>query len=107
MPVPDLRPFRGLRYAAPAVADYSAVICPPYDVISSADRAVLAARHPANAVHVELPASYDEAHRLFEMRPPAREVARHGEQPTEMVVRAGEARIQQSPRINRGLRCRS
>jgi uncharacterized protein (DUF1015 family) len=48
------------------VADYSAVICPPYDVISSADRAVLAARHPANAVHVELPASYDEAHRLFE-----------------------------------------
>jgi uncharacterized protein (DUF1015 family) len=48
------------------VADFSAVICPPYDVISTADRAVLAARHPANAVHVELPASYDEAHRLFE-----------------------------------------
>jgi uncharacterized protein (DUF1015 family) len=48
------------------VADYSAVICPPYDVISTADRAVLVARHPANAVHVELPASYDDAHRLFE-----------------------------------------
>ena len=64
--MPDLRPFRGLRYAAPAVTDYSAVICPPYDVISTAERAVLAARHPANAVHVELPATYDDAHRLFE-----------------------------------------
>jgi uncharacterized protein (DUF1015 family) len=48
------------------VADYSAVICPPYDVISTAERAVLAARHPANAVHVELPASYGEANQLFE-----------------------------------------
>ena len=63
--MPDLRPFRGLRYAAPAVTDYSAVICPPYDVISTAERAVLAARHPANAVHVELPATYD-TRRLFE-----------------------------------------
>src|SRR5262245_5335529 len=64
-PVPVLRPFRGLRYAAPAVTDYSAVICPPYDVISPADRELLAARSPVNAVHVELPASYDEAGRLF------------------------------------------
>lgn len=64
--MPDLRPFRGLRYAAPAVTDYSAVICPPYDVISTAERAMLAARHPANAVHVELPATYADAQRLFE-----------------------------------------
>jgi uncharacterized protein (DUF1015 family) len=63
--VPVLSPFRGLRYAAPAVTDYSAVICPPYDVISPAQRAALAARSRVNAVHVELPASYDEAGRLF------------------------------------------
>ncbi len=63
--VPVLSPFRGLRYAAPPVTDYSSVICPPYDVISSAQRAALAARSPVNAVHVELPASYDEAGRLF------------------------------------------
>lgn len=63
--VPVLRPFRGLRYAAPAVTDYSAVICPPYDVISPAAREQLALRSPVNAVHVELPASYDEAGRLF------------------------------------------
>jgi len=41
------------------------VICPPYDVISSAAREQLAARSPVNAVHVELPATYDEAGRLF------------------------------------------
>src|SRR6478735_5330424 len=63
--VPVLSPFRGLRYAAPAVTDFSAVICPPYDVISSAQRAALAGRSPVNAVHLELPASYDDAGRLF------------------------------------------
>jgi uncharacterized protein (DUF1015 family) len=63
--VPDLRPLRGLRYDRIAVSDVAAVICPPYDVISPAERQVLAARHPANAVHVELPESYDGAARLF------------------------------------------
>jgi uncharacterized protein (DUF1015 family) len=63
--VPDLRPLRGLRYDRVAVPDVAAVICPPYDVISPADRKILAARHPANAVHVELPESYDEAARIF------------------------------------------
>jgi uncharacterized protein (DUF1015 family) len=64
--VPELVPFRGLRYDHAAVADLSAVICPPYDVISVAERAALAARHPANAVRVELPESYEGAARLFE-----------------------------------------
>jgi uncharacterized protein (DUF1015 family) len=63
--VPMLRPFRGLRYAAPAVTDYSAVICPPYDVITPSERERLAARSPRNAVHLELPTTYDEAGRLF------------------------------------------
>jgi uncharacterized protein (DUF1015 family) len=62
--VPQLLPFRGLRYARPAT-DYSALICPPYDVISPADRERLAGRDPANAVHVELPASYLDAARLL------------------------------------------
>jgi uncharacterized protein (DUF1015 family) len=64
--VPLLQPFRGLRYAAPAVTDYSAVICPPYDVITPADRERLAGRDPANAVHVELPVSYHDAGRIFD-----------------------------------------
>ena len=55
VPVPDLRPFRGLRYDPSAVPDLGAVLCPPYDVISPAERERLAARDPRNAVRVELP----------------------------------------------------
>jgi len=56
MPVPELRPFRGLRYDAARVADISAVLCPPYDVISSDERERLLALDDANAVRLELPA---------------------------------------------------
>ncbi len=59
MPHPDLtgprfEPFRALRY--PATADWSAVIAPPYDVLSDADVAALRARSPHNIVHVDIPA---------------------------------------------------
>jgi uncharacterized protein (DUF1015 family) len=56
-PVPELRPFRGLRYDAARVPDLSAVLCPPYDVISPTERESLLARNPANAVRLELPAA--------------------------------------------------
>jgi len=52
--MPAFQPFVGLRYD-PAAVDLAAVVAPPYDVISPAERTELAARHPANAVHVELP----------------------------------------------------
>ncbi len=52
--MPAFEAFIGLRYDLTAV-DLGAVMAPPYDVISPAQRAELAARHPANAVHVELP----------------------------------------------------
>lgn len=55
--MPELHPFRALRYAADAVPDLGAVLCPPYDVISPDEREHLAARDPRNAVHVELPVS--------------------------------------------------
>lgn len=72
-PVPQLLPFRALRYDAAAVPDLSVVLCPPYDVISGAERELLAARDPRNAVHVELPvgeaggavSSYEAAARTF------------------------------------------
>jgi len=51
--VPHFDAFRGLRYA-PAI-DAADVTSPPYDVIDAAERAALAARHPANAVHVDAP----------------------------------------------------
>ena len=46
-------PFRGVRYA-PAIT-LRDVVAPPYDVLSAAQAAELAARSPHNAVHVDLP----------------------------------------------------
>jgi uncharacterized protein (DUF1015 family) len=54
--LPQLLPLRALRYDSRAVPDLAAVLCPPYDVISPAERARLAARDAHNAVHLELPA---------------------------------------------------
>ena len=51
--MPRFEPFRGLRYDPAIPLDQ--VIAPPYDVVEPAERAVLAARHPDNAVRLELP----------------------------------------------------
>lgn len=55
--MPDLRPFRGLRYDTARVPDLSTVLCPPYDVISPSEREQLLALDPANAVRLELPSA--------------------------------------------------
>jgi len=52
--MPRFEPFAGLRYDPSVPLDL--VIAPPYDVVSPAQREELAARHRANAIHVELPA---------------------------------------------------
>jgi uncharacterized protein (DUF1015 family) len=57
--VPELKPFRALRYDAGAVGDLSDVVSPPYDVISPARQRELARRHPRNVVRLDLP--LDEA----------------------------------------------
>jgi uncharacterized protein (DUF1015 family) len=54
-------PFRAARYAQPSAA----VVAPPYDVISAADRESLAARDPHNVVRLTLAGSEEEAGRLF------------------------------------------
>jgi uncharacterized protein (DUF1015 family) len=51
--VPRFEPFTGIRYADHF--DPAVVTSPPYDVIDDAERAALAASHPANAVHVDCP----------------------------------------------------
>ena len=53
--MPEIRPFRGLRYDPDVVGDMAAVVSPPYDVISADQRRRLVERHPANVVAVELP----------------------------------------------------
>ncbi len=54
--VPEIRPFRALRYAAAAVSDLALVVAPPYDVIGADERRRLIDRHPANVVRLDLPA---------------------------------------------------
>jgi len=69
--VARFEPFAGIRYDL-ARSDLAQVIAPPYDVIDATQRAALAARHPHNAVLVDLPdpadgdARYDQARERFE-----------------------------------------
>ncbi|CAN5645931.1 DUF1015 domain-containing protein [soil metagenome] len=56
--MPRFEPFAGLRYDLDQVA-LADVTAPPYDVIDDDDRAVLAARHRFNAVHIDLPVATD------------------------------------------------
>ena len=55
-PVPEIRPFRALRFDRSVVGDPGLVVAPPYDVIGPDLRATLVARHPANVVRLDLPA---------------------------------------------------
>jgi uncharacterized protein (DUF1015 family) len=53
--VPQIRPFRALRFDPSVVGDLGAVVAPPYDVVDETRRAELVARHPANVVRLDLP----------------------------------------------------
>jgi uncharacterized protein (DUF1015 family) len=52
--MPEVLPFRGLRYAASRSATLSRLIAPPYDAVSPALRDDLAARSPQNVIHITL-----------------------------------------------------
>ncbi len=47
-------PFRGLRYDLSKLSDFSAVIAPPYDVISRSQCEALHVRHPQNVIRLIL-----------------------------------------------------
>ncbi len=53
--MPEIRPFRALRFNSAAVTDPALVVAPPYDVIDDAERQRLLARHPANVIRLDLP----------------------------------------------------
>lgn len=59
--MPGFHPFRALRFAPGT--DLNAVIAPPYDVLSTADVAALAARDEHNIVHVDVPQGGDDRYR--------------------------------------------
>jgi uncharacterized protein (DUF1015 family) len=52
--MPEIRPFRGLRYTADA-GNLDNLVAPPYDVLSPAERDDYANRGPYNIVHLTLP----------------------------------------------------
>ena len=53
--MPEIRAFRALRFDPEKVGDLNQVVCPPYDVIGPELQRKLLARHPANAVRLDLP----------------------------------------------------
>jgi uncharacterized protein (DUF1015 family) len=54
-PVPQIRPFRALRYAPDTVPELARVVAPPYDVVSPEQRVRLVDRDPRNGIRIELP----------------------------------------------------
>lgn len=50
--MPDLRPFRGIRFSS--TEQLKDLTCPPYDIIDPEEQDRLYARHPHNAVRLEL-----------------------------------------------------
>jgi uncharacterized protein (DUF1015 family) len=57
--MPDVRPFRGIRYSSPT--ELANLVCPPFDVISEAEQDQLYLRDPHNAIRLELPKKADGA----------------------------------------------
>jgi uncharacterized protein (DUF1015 family) len=53
--VPEIRPFRALRYDRASIPDPAVVVAPPYDVIGPAEHERLLARDPANIVRLDKP----------------------------------------------------
>ncbi len=53
--MPQIRAFRALRFDPQTVGDPNLVTCPPYDVIGPDLQQTLLARHPTNAVRLDLP----------------------------------------------------
>ena len=51
--MPSIAPFQGVRYAVSG-RQLSARLAPPYDVVTAAQRATLAARDPHGIVHLIL-----------------------------------------------------
>ena len=60
-----VQPFPALRYDERKAGPLEALVAPPYDVISSEERARLAARSPYNVVHLTLPEDEGKAARRF------------------------------------------
>ena len=57
--MPEIRPFKGLRYDPETAGDMGTIICPPYDIIPPAMQQELYDSSEYNAVRLELPKEDD------------------------------------------------
>src|SRR3989338_9009817 len=48
----DIIPFKGTRYNLKKIQDFSKVVAPPYDVISSEEQEALCNSDPHNIIHI-------------------------------------------------------
>lgn len=62
--MPDVQPFRAVRYTG-AAGPLGDLVAPPYDTVSEEERRALRARSPYNVVRLTLPESPEEAGRLY------------------------------------------
>jgi uncharacterized protein (DUF1015 family) len=63
--VPDLKPFRALRYDPVTAGPLDRLVAPPHDVVGSDRRESLCAASPYNVIRLTRPESAEEAGRLF------------------------------------------
>ena len=57
--MPEIRPFKGLRYDPETAGDMGSIICPPYDIIPPTMQQELYGSSEYNAVRLELPKEED------------------------------------------------
>jgi uncharacterized protein (DUF1015 family) len=63
--VPEIKPFRALRYDTGVAGPLEELVAPPYDVIGPEERARYLEKSPYNVVHLTLPDSDEEAGRAY------------------------------------------
>jgi uncharacterized protein (DUF1015 family) len=63
--LPEIKPFRALRYDERRAGPLEDLVAPPYDVIGPEERERYRSRSPYNVVHLTLPDSEAEAGRLY------------------------------------------
>jgi uncharacterized protein (DUF1015 family) len=63
--LPEIKPFRALRYDERRAGPLASLVAPPYDVIGAAEREDYLARSLHNVVRLTLPDSESEAGQLF------------------------------------------
>lgn len=59
----EIKAFKGMRYNTDKAGDLNALVCPPYDIISDAQRADYIEKNPCNIIRLELPKGGDERYK--------------------------------------------